>query len=398
MKSIYTLGLGGILCGVLTAFAMPVFAEEDKMANFFKSVEISGFVDTYYSYNFSRPGDLRGSTPGFTRDEAEGDWLDVRAFDREDNSFTLDNVEIAVFKPSTEKDPIGFGFITNYGEIAQRLTFVESNGRVDGASGGQSFTISQGFVTYKAPVGEGLDLKFGKFASWIGAEFWQSVDNPNFSRSLLYENAITWTNTGLAISYPLLDQLTPSLYFVNGWDTFVDNNNGKTVGYQFNWAVADSTNFIINGSHGPEQKDNSSNYRHLWDIVLATKPFEKTTFNLNFDFGTEENGANDVFGKDTTNQRLNYKNGNWWGFSGIISRDITDIVGIALRGEYFDDTDGARRGVDNLDIWELTFTTNIKIRESLLVRPEIRYDEANQGIFNGHNGELTTAIDLAYMF
>lgn len=109
MKSIYTLGLGGILCGALTTFAMPVFAETDKMANFFKSVEISGFVDTYYSYNFSRPGDRRGSTPGFTRDEAEGDWLDVRAFDREDNSFTLDNVEIAVFKPSTEKDPIGFG-------------------------------------------------------------------------------------------------------------------------------------------------------------------------------------------------------------------------------------------------------------------------------------------------
>lgn len=159
-------------------------------------------------------------------------------------------------------------------------------------------------------MGEGLDLKFGKFASWIGAEFWQSVDNPNFSRSLLYENAITWTNTAMAMSYPLLDQLTTSLYFVNGWDTFVDNNNGKTVGYQFNWAVADSTNFIINGSHGPEQKDNSSNYRHFWDIVLATKPFEKITFNLNFDFGTEENGANDVFGKDTTNQRLNYKNGN----------------------------------------------------------------------------------------
>lgn len=382
MKSIYTLGLGGILCGVLTAFAMPVFAEEDKMANFFKNVEISGFVDTYYSYNFSRPGDRRGSTPGFTRDEAEGDWLDVRAFDREDNSFTLDNVEIAVFKPSTEKDPIGFGFITNYGEIAQRLTFVPSDGRVDD----DDFTISQGFVTYKAPIGKGLDFKFGKFASWIGAEFWQSVDNPNFSRSLLYENAITWTNTGLAMSYPLLDQLTPSLYFVNGWDTFVDNNNGKTVGYQFNWAVADNTNFIVNGSHGPEQTDNSSNYRHFWDIVLATKPFDKTAFNLNFDYGTEEGAA------------VTGGTGKWWGFSGIISRDITDIVGIALRGEYFDDTDGARRGVDNLDIWEFTFTTNIKIRESLLVRPEIRYDEANQGIFNGHNGELTTAIDLAYMF
>lgn len=382
MRNLYNLGLLGMLCSSLAAFAAPVFAEEGKIANFFKSVEINGFIDTYYSYNFSKPDDQRGSTPSFTRDAGEGDWLDVRAFDRENNSFTLDNVEIAIFKPSTEKDPIGFGFITNYGEIAQRLTFVSSDGRVDD----DDFTVSQGFVTYKALIGKGLDFKFGKFASWIGAELCQSIDNPNFSRSLLFENAITWTNTGLGISYPLFDSLTTSVYLVNGWDTFVDNNSGKTAGYQFNWTVAEGTNFIINGSHGPEQTDNSSNYRHFWDLVLATKLFEKTAFNLNFDYGTEEGAAVDG------------GNGKWWGFAGIVSHDVTDVVGVAFRGEYFDDSDGARRGVDNLNIWEITFTTNIKIMESLLVRPEVRYDKANQGIFNGHDGELTTALDLAYIF
>ena len=382
VKNLYNLGLWGILCCSLAAFAAPVFAEEGKIANFFKSVEINGFIDTYYSYNFSKPGDQRGSTPTFTRDAAEGDWLDVRAFDRENNSFTLDNVEIAIFKPSTENDPIGFGFITNYGEIAQRITFVSSDGRVDD----DDFTISQGFVTYKAPVGKGLDFKFGKFASWIGAELCQSVDNPNFSRSLLFENAITWTNTGLGVSYPLFNSLTTSVFFINGWDTFVDNNSGKTAGYQFNWAASENTSFIVNGSHGPEQADNSSNYRHFWDLVLATKPFEKTDFNLNFDYGTEEGAAVDG------------GNGKWWGFAGIVSHDLTDAVGVAFRGEFFDDSDGARRGVDNLHIWEVTFTTNIKIMESLLIRPEIRYDEANQVIFNGHDGELTTALDMAYIF
>ena len=102
-----------------------------------------------------------------------------------------------------------------------------SDGRVDGAGGGDDFTVSQGFVTYKAPVGKGLDFKFGKFATWIGAELWESVDNPNFSRSLLYQKAIPFTNTGLSMSYPLLDQLTATFYLVNGWDTFVDNNNSK---------------------------------------------------------------------------------------------------------------------------------------------------------------------------
>jgi hypothetical protein len=92
------------------------------------------------------------------------------------------------------------------------------------------------------------------------------------------------------------------------------------------------------------------------------------------------------------------ENGQWWGFAGIINQDLSDAVGVAFRGEYFDDNDGARLGVDALNIWEITFTTNIKIRENLLVRPEIRYDEANQDVFNGRDNELTTAIDVAYMF
>lgn len=420
MKNLYSWGFAGMLCGTMAAFTAPVFAqeaapapavapaEESKMAGFLKSIEIAGFVDTFYSYNFSRPRDRRGSTSGFIRDldpnTGTTDFVDVRAFDREDNSFTLDNVEISIFKPSTEKDPVGFGFTTNYGEIAQRITFVNSHGRVDGLSGDQNFTISQGFVTYKAPVGKGIDFKFGKFATWIGAELWESVDNPNFSRSLLYQNAIPFTNTGLAVSYPFLDSLTVTGYLVNGWDTFVDNNTGKTFGYQFNWKIGENTNFIVNGSHGPEQAENSSNWRHFWDVIFAIKPFEKTGFNLNFDYGTEAHGAmlagfsgfdkNGVFVPPTGNP----DNGQWWGFSGIVTRDITDSVGVALRGEYFDDRDGARLGVSHLDLWEITLTANIKIRENLLVRPEVRYDEGSEDVFNGRDNELTTAIDFAYLF
>jgi len=407
MKNLYKLGLAGILCGALIGFTMPAFAQEEaapiaapeeegKIASFFKSVEVSGFIDTYYMYNFSKPDDQRGSTPTNVRDDHQGDWLDVRAFDRETNSFTLDNVEISVFKPSTESDPIGFGFTTNYGEIAQRITFVPSDGRVDD----DDFTVSQGFVTYKAPVGKGIDFKFGKFATWIGAELWESVDNPNFSRSLLYQNAIPFTHTGLVVSYPLLDNLTATGYLVNGWDTFVDNNDAKTVGYQFNWAIGENTSFIVNGSHGAEQDEDlaegaNENWRHFWDLILAFKPLANTSINLNFDYGTEE-GAEGIGGGFYASPTG--RNGQWWGFAGIINQDLSDAVGVAFRGEYFDDKDGARLGVDELDIWEITGTVNIKIRENLLVRPEIRYDEANQEVFAGQDNELTTAISVAYMF
>lgn len=391
MKNVISWGLSGILCSALTGFVAPAFAEEEgKMASFFKSIEISGFIDTYYSYNFSKPDDQRGSTPINIRDDHQGDWVDVRAFDRENNSFTLDNVEISIFKPSTEQDPIGFGFTTNYGEIAQRITFIPSDGRVDD----DDFTISQGFVTYKAPVGKGLDFKFGKFATWIGAELWESVDNPNWSRSLLYQNAIPFTNTGLAVSYPVFDCLTATGYLVNGWDTFVDNNDSKTFGYQFNFKVSENANFIVNGSHGAEQDEDlvpgaDNNLRHFWDLIFAIKVLERTSFNLNFDFGTEAHGR-----MLATESGV----GKWWGFSGIINQDITDYFGLALRGEYFDDSDGARLGVARLDIWEITLTANCKIRENLFIRPEVRYDDASEEIFNGRDHELTTAISVAYLF
>ncbi|OHB98212.1 MAG: hypothetical protein A2W74_04205 [Planctomycetes bacterium RIFCSPLOWO2_12_38_17] len=371
-------------------------AEEGAISNFFKSVEVSGFIDTYYSYNFAEPKDNLGSGGDFVRP----DLLEVRSFDREHDSFTLSNIEISVFKQSTESDPIGFGFTTNYGEIARRLTFVPAemttNTRVDD----DDFTVSQGFVTYKAPVGKGIDFKFGKFATWIGAELWESVDNPNYSRSLLYQNAIPFTHTGLAVSYPLLDNLTATGYFVNGWDTFVDNNGAKTFGYQFIWAVAENTSFIVNGSHGAEQDEDlaegaNENWRHFWDLILAFKPLANTSINLNFDYGTEE-GAEGIGGGFYASPTG--RNGQWWGFAGIINQDLSDAVGVAFRGEYFDDKDGARLGVDELDIWEITGTVNIKIRENLLVRPEIRYDEANQEVFAGQDNELTTAISVAYMF
>ena len=83
MKNFYKLGLTGILCGAIVGFTAPIFAqvaapavapteEEGQIASFFKSVEVSGFIDTYYSYNYSRPNDRRGTTFGRFRDGGRG--------------------------------------------------------------------------------------------------------------------------------------------------------------------------------------------------------------------------------------------------------------------------------------------------------------------------------------
>lgn len=420
------------LCMLIQSNATYAEGEESTTMDFLKSISISGFVDTYYSYNFNRPAS-RGASAVTPNPNT------LRAFDLQDNSFTLNNVELQVVKASTEESPVGFGFVTLYGEQANFLTFVESHGRVDLDSftpGGNSFTIGQGYATYKAPIGKGLDLKMGKFATWIGAELWESVDNPNYSRSFLYQNAIPFTHTGLSASYPFTDKLTITGFFVNGWDTFVDNNSGKTFGYQIAYNLSEKCSIWINASHGPEQPSdvavvpirnpgpdgtfstsddiltdrrvfpnaNTGDWRHFFDFIFVYSPWDKLKFNLNYDHGTEENV------------------GHWHGVALIVQYFFTDAFDIALRGEYFKDS-GSRTlididafdsdgdgeldtnvGFDTVEAKEFTLTLNYKIRNNLYVRPEVRYDwtNSNQEIFSGgtpsHDNQLTTAIGVAYLF
>ena len=109
--------------------------------------------------------------------DGSSDSLDVRAFDREDNPFTWDNVEIAVFKPSTVKDPIGFGSYNKLRRNCSRLLpFVSSDGRVDD----DDFTISQGFCHIQgAACRKWTDANKSLVNLPVGLEmeFWQSVDN-----------------------------------------------------------------------------------------------------------------------------------------------------------------------------------------------------------------------------
>ena len=380
------------------AVPAPVAAEEPTAMDFLKSISIGGFVDTYYSYNFNKPasrGPGRSADATTTFPEANA----LRAFDRQDNSFTLSNIELQVVKPSTEESPVGFGFVTLYGEISNFMTFVESHGRVDSFTpGGNSFTVAQGYATYKAPIGKGLDLKMGKFATWIGAELWESVDNPNYSRSYLYNLAIPFTHTGLAASYPFTDKLTITGFLVNGWDTFVDNNTAKTFGSQIAYALSDSCSFWLNTAHGAEQARGlssnvfgatSGDVRHFFDFIWVYSPWDKLKFNFNYDHGTEQSV------------------GHWNGVAIIAQYFFTDAFDIALRGERFKDS-GSRSfsdgtGTTTIEVYEVTTTFNIKVRNNLYVRPEFRYDwavgKSQDIVFPGtRDNQTTAAIGVAYLF
>ncbi len=364
--------------------------DEQSALHFLKDIKISGMLDTYYSYNSNRPANRTPAGGG-------GETSRLRSFDLEDNSITVDNFELVLSKPSTEESRAGFTMITNYGEIAQRIVFYknQNSGRVDD----DDFTLSTAYVSYLADLGSGLDIKVGRFPTWIGYEVWESVDNPNWSRSLLYQNLDPFTHTGASAGYNVTDKVKFTGYLVNGWDSFEENNNEKTYGFQMAY-TEEKYSLYVNGIQGNEKDDLNTagdghhDTRNLLDIVLDLNPTDKLHANINYNVGSEQN------------------KGHWMGIAGIVDYDFTDAFNLALRGEYVNDAaiadaagsfaSNTRTGVDQnrVEIYEVTLTANFRLSEHILVRPEYRRDWSKARIFDSNSkyGQQTFACSVAYLF
>ena len=118
---------------------------------------------------------------------------------------------------------------------------------------GDEFDLTEAYIDYLAPVGSGLKARFGKFATYQGAEVIEARDNFNYSRSFLFNFAIPFTHTGLMAGYTVSPVLTANLYLVNGWDVTNDNNKGKTVGANFVVTPVEPLSMNFSFMYGPEQ-------------------------------------------------------------------------------------------------------------------------------------------------
>ena len=186
--------------------------EEQKKNNgflgFFRDVEVSGLVDGYYSYNFNRP---------------DGGINNARAFDAYDNSFSLNLAKITLEKKNDLANPLGFKVDLGFGPAVDIV-----NG--PGPYGGQQIkNLLQAYLSYVAPIGNGLTVDFGKFATPAGAEVIETKDNYNYSRGLLFTYG-PYYHLGFRSKYTFNDKIAVTGFLLNGWDIHTDNNHGKTYG------------------------------------------------------------------------------------------------------------------------------------------------------------------------
>ncbi len=303
---------------------------------------------------------LQGSYLYNTRNPSSGE-NENRLFDHKANSFTLDLAQLRLQKDA-DVGGLGYKLKLSAGETAK---FIHANGL---GNPNESFDLTEAYLTYVAPLGKGLAFSFGKFLTYMGAEVLEAIDNPNYSRSFLYDFGTPFTHTGLKVYYPFTDTFNVSLHVVNGWDNATDNNNGKSVGASIGWAPIEQVAMNLNVMVGPEQDHNSTNNRYLYDWVGTIKPIKNLTFLLNADYAKEE-------------RIPGIGSAKWYGAAVIVKYDFLPWFSVALRGEVFRDPDGARTGFPQ-SLKEVTLTPQFIIAKGLYVRPEYRHDWSDRNSFD----------------
>ncbi len=370
---------------ILLIFALAILTQTAHAAEValkvLDGVEIHAFASSSYTFNFNQPSN-----------RSPNDATNVnRIFDKDHNSFKFDVGELVILRETPKPGDVGFRTDLTYGfslpEVTQSTADTVTGPVADGQS--HQFDVQQGYVSYNAPIGTGLQIDFGKFITHIGAEVIEGYDgwNYNFSRSFLFGLAIPFTHTGLRAGYTINDMVSVMGMVANGWDNTVDNNDGKTIGAQVAITPTDNISLLLNWASGQEAiggqgffasglSTNSNNTTSVFDVVLDVALTSNTLAQLNFDYGQQANGA--ASGSDA----------EWWGIAGIIRHDYNKWFSINLRGEFFNDEDGTRASSattlatgQGQELWEVTVTPEVRINQNMVVRMEYRHDESNRKAF-----------------
>jgi hypothetical protein len=368
--------------GKWDAFLDPLRDTEDQVVGVQKSIEDrtkihvgAGFTWPTWFFDFNKP---------------DSGLITLHPRDSDDASAEFEFGQLSLIRPSEGWFVPGFGLKLDVGRVAKHIK-ADWNGNGGTFRGDKfeknSFEVQDAYVTWTVPEDaaalKGLTLKGGKWATLLGAEVIEPWANFNYSRSFLFNFAIPFTNTGGLVTYPVTEKVSATGGVVVGWDNVGDNNNSPSFIGNLTWVAHDMVTLAGNGIYGPEQTDKISPKRGVADLIATIKPTSALTFLLNYDWGSEEDvglGGGDAI---------------WQGFSGIAAYQFTDRLSGAVRGEWFEDSDGARTGIRQT-LYEGTFTAKYQLTQHLSMRAEYRTDHSTRSqVFEKEGGGATNRQDIA---
>src|SRR5437899_4920927 len=339
--------------------------------------KLTGFAEGSYAYSGRSVGDTA---------------IVGRLYDRLQNRFMLNALALVLDKPY---DPAKFsaGFHSEL-LLGQDATLIRSNGFDLGAQA----DIPHLYVTLNVPTssGNGLQFKVGRMVTLMGVEVIETIANPNWSEANQFIYVENFTGTGVSVETKFNDHVDAQFRVINGWDQVSDNNSQKSLMGRVGLYPDALTSLGIVGYWGPEEEGNNTSNRYGINGVLWRKFGSTVNVWLQDDYGTEQ--VNAALADPTQDAK-------WWALGGWVTYDFSSSLGLALRGDYMNDENGARtNGVFGFlpntgqKFGSGTATLNIKAWPSAVVRPEVRYDRSTLAAFAGKKDQITAALAVAYLY
>ena len=322
----------------------------ETQESFFRSTEVGALVDAYYDfYSTKPPGDAQ-----------------FRNFDTKHNQFAFSMAQVWIAKPASADSRTGFRVKFNFGPASTLVNSFEP--------GTNEFiqNIEEGYLSYLAPLGKGVQVDVGKFVTQHGAEVIEAKDNWNYSRSLLFALAIPYYHSGVRVSYALNGKTTIMGAIVNGWNNVVENNAGKTIGAQIAFKPIPALSIVQNYMAGPEQPSDSHDWRRLSDSVVTWTMTPALSVMGNYDYGSDTMAGSGV---------------HWQGVAAYAKLQARKWIALSPRFEWYDDPSGFTTGAVQT-LKEATGTIELKPSDSFIWRIEYRRDFSDAAVFKTESGTL----------
>jgi hypothetical protein len=336
------------------------------------TMDLSGYVDGYFSYNHNRPANE--TNEGYNFDDQD--------------QFSLEAAKVTL---NHDPDPVGAHLDVIFGNT-NRL--IQSNGL------GINY-IEQAYISVKPPKAKGFELDFGQFATSAGQEVIETMSNWSYSHGLLFTDAIPYYHFGIRTSMPITKTWTAGVQVVNGWNNVTDNNGGVTIGLtsslvkpKYTW----NTNYYVgpenSGITPPSYAGTQRGYRNLIDTTLLLTPTAKFNMYVNYDYVQNHTPALPAC-SSCESSAVKAASRHVQGVAVSARGQVTANAALVARYEYLNDQGPAPviYGSSYAPIGtgtkqklnEFTATYEYKWVAGLLLRAEYRIDWSNVNVFNYGN-------------
>ncbi len=352
--------------------------QEKASLTFLRDTTINIGLDGYYEYNFNAP---------------VGRVNLLRAYDVLSNSFSLNQASVIFDHPPDVANGrrLGGRLDLQFGQATDTLQGNPLNEpRPDIYR-----NIFQAYGTYIVPVGRGLNVDFGKWASSIGIEGNYTKDQINYSRSFWFDY-LPFYHMGVRVSYPVNDRLALNYWIVNGANQVEPTNGFKDE--LFGWTATASKNisWTMNYYLGQEHPDRVSapatspipvqpglsfaaivpapnGLLHIFDSYVNWQATPKLSLAVEGDYVIERLWRNSAPGESSAPSHVD-------GGAAYMKYQLNPRFSLSGRAEYMSDRGGLFSGLTQA-LKETTATFDYNVADGFLMRYEWRRDFSNQPSF-----------------